>query len=562
MTPGDRIGLPPGTSAVQTEDGRLDSWKEIASFFRREVRTVQLWERHERLPVHRHKHRKVGTVHAYKSELRDWWKQRCVAKEAPKPLPVAFQITKTGSQAFYAQPQITLAVLPFECAEDIVESPAASSLTERVTASLDGLLPSRLRVTCSFPAAQRHAEGFRLEETAGEPEADYLLSGSLRNAADGVRVCVELIRMKGRSVIWSSVLDYLPDDLAAMHADLADKISRALSHQVLMSRHAVRSNAVNQSARYAYLRGRYLWSLRSSPSSMVNAMEQFRQATEIDPQHAPAFSGLADCYAVLGWVGAIPRAIAMREARKAALTALAIDGLLAEAHVSLGHILFDFDWNWEGAEREFLLGIDLNPTYAQAYCWYGHVLVALGRNQEAIHAAQIAQDMDPVSPMVGSFLGSALFHDAQYDAAIRQFQHVLHMQPNHAVAHCGLGLSYERAGDFRPAISHLQFAAGAWANDANMQSMLAYAHARAGDRSEAEALLNRLHLGEDHQNVPALDAAAAFTALDDPDSAMRYLSIGFEQRNLRLTKLRCDPRLFPLHSDPRFVLLARQMRLA
>jgi Flp pilus assembly protein TadD len=170
--------------------------------------------------------------------------------------------------------------------------------------------------------------------------------------------------------------------------------------------------------------------------------------------------------------------------------------------------------------------------------------------------------MDPVSPMVGSFLGSALFHDAQYDEAIRQFQHVLHMQPNHAVAHCGLGLSYERTGDFRPAISHLQFAAGAWANDANMQSMLAYAYARAGERREAETLLNRLHLGADQQNVPALDAAAAFTALGDHDAAMRYLNIGFDQRNLRLTKLKCDPRLLPLHSDPRFVSLARQMRLS
>jgi tetratricopeptide (TPR) repeat protein len=561
MTPGDHAGPPAATGSGQTLDGRLDSWKEIANFFRREVRTVQLWERHEHLPVHRHKHRKVGTVHAYEAELRDWWKLRCCAREDQKPRPAADQIRKTDSRTPHAQPQITLAVLPLECFENVVSLTAANGLTERITARLDGLLPSRIRVTRSFPAAQRHAEGFCREETASEPDADYLLSGSLQGSVDGLRVKVELMRMRERSVIWSSALTYSPDQFAEMDADLAEKISRALSRQVLMCRPAVRSNTVNPAARYAYLRGRYLWSLRSSPSSMFNAMEQFRQATEIDPQHGPAFSGLADCYAVLGWVGAIPREVAMREARKATLTALAIDSSLAEAHVSMAHILFDFDWDWEGAEREFLLGIDLNPTYAQAYCWYGHVLVALGRNQEAIHAAQVAQDMDPVSPMVGSFLGSALFHDGQYDAAIRQFQHVLHMQPNHAVAHCGLGLSYERAGDFRPAISHLQFAAGAWANDANVQSMLAYAYARAGERREAEMLLNRLRLGDDHQNVPALDAAAAFTALGDHDSAMRYLCIGFEQRNLRLTRLKCDPRLLPLHSDPRFALLATQMRL-
>jgi tetratricopeptide (TPR) repeat protein len=295
---------------------------------------------------------------------------------------------------------------------------------------------------------------------------------------------------------------------------------------------------------------------------MFNAMEQFRLATEIDPHHAPAFSGLADCYAVLGWLGAIPRQTAMEEARKAALAALEIDGLLAEAHVSMGCILFDFDWDWEGAEREFLLGIDLNPAYAQAFCWYGQVLVALGRNHEAIHATRIAQDMEPASPVAGLFLGSALFHNAQYDAAIQEFQHVLHMQPDHAMAHSGLGLAYERAGDLGRAIAHLKIAAEASSSDSNIQAMLAYVHARAGERREAKKLLHRVRQVEERQGVPAIDAAAAFTALDDHDSAMRYLYKGFDQRNARLPKIKCDPRLLPLHGDARFASLTRQMRLA
>src|ERR1700730_9728722 len=60
---------------------RLDSWKEIASFFRREVRTVQLWERSEGLPVRRHYHKRVGTVYAYRRDLERWW----IARSAPSP---------------------------------------------------------------------------------------------------------------------------------------------------------------------------------------------------------------------------------------------------------------------------------------------------------------------------------------------------------------------------------------------------------------------------------------------------------------------------------------------
>jgi tetratricopeptide (TPR) repeat protein len=559
MTPEDLTGQRAGRDPEAAEIGRLDSWKEIASFFRREVRTVQLWERHERLPVHRHQHRKVGTVHAYKSELREWWKRRCIGRDNGNPLP------PEPSGALAAAPiqsPITLAVLPFEwTTPERADADLANTITGQIAARVDTGMPTRLRVTCGLAAAQRHAQGLGLEGFSSEP-ADYLLHGSVNSSRENLSIQVRLIRGKDECTIWSNASDYDRNNITHIHANLAEKVSRALSNYVLMSRYVIKSNAVNPAARYAYLRGRYLWSLRSSSSSMLNAMEQFRLATEIDPHHAPAFSGLADCYAVLGWLGAIPRQIAMEEARKAALAALKIDGLLAEAHVSMGCILFDFDWDWEGAEREFLLGIDLNPSYAQAFCWYGQMLVALGRNHEAIHAARIAQDMEPASPVAGLSLGSALFHNAQYDAAIQEFQHVLHMQPDHAMAHSRLGLAYEQAGDLGRAISHLKIAAEASSSDPNIQAMLAYVHARAGERGEAKKLLHRVRQLEETHGVPAIDAAAAFAALDDHDAALRYLYKGFDQRNARLTRIKCDPRLLPLHGDARFTSLTRQMRLA
>src|SRR5436305_1156146 len=55
---------------------RLDSWKEIASYLRRDVRTVQRWEKKEGLPVYRHLHDKLGSIYAYRNELTQWFTTR------------------------------------------------------------------------------------------------------------------------------------------------------------------------------------------------------------------------------------------------------------------------------------------------------------------------------------------------------------------------------------------------------------------------------------------------------------------------------------------------------
>jgi tetratricopeptide (TPR) repeat protein/TolB-like protein len=562
MMRGNHSEQPANPSTIAREAGRLDSWKEIANFFRREVRTVQLWERHEHLPVHRHHHRKVGTVHAYKPELEEWWRHRCSAKVEVKFAPPAEH--SLSNKRWHVQPQITLAILPFcDSLDKTFDHQLIGSLTDRIIDRLDSILHPRLRVIASLTAAQRHAEGFKPEEAHGGSDANYALAGSVLGCGDGLQIQLQLTRMEDQTVIWSRSCVYCNTELLETVSDLTDKVASALSHHVLLSRYRVRSGAVSPAARYAYLRGRYLWSLRSTPISLFSALEQFRLATELAPEYASAFSGLADCYAILGWFGAIPRETAMREARKAAQTALALDGFLAEGHVSLGCVYFNFDWDWDAAERELILGIDLNPSYAQAYCWYGLLLVSLGRSHEAIHAAQVAQDMDPASPVVGLILGNALFHAEQHEAAILQFEHVLRLHPNHAMAHCRLGLAYEQAGNFRLAIEHLKFAAKACVDDSNMQSTLAYVYARAGKRNEAEALLSRVvRRQKDTEPIPAFEVATAFTALGDHESAFRYLYTGFEQRDSRLTGLKCDPRLQPLHTDLRFDSLAQQMRLA
>lgn len=79
--------IPSSTATLAAPPGgrRLDSWKEIAVYARREVRTVQRWEKRERMPVHRHIHLKSSTVYAFREEIDAWLVHRRRAPLRPPP---------------------------------------------------------------------------------------------------------------------------------------------------------------------------------------------------------------------------------------------------------------------------------------------------------------------------------------------------------------------------------------------------------------------------------------------------------------------------------------------
>ena len=110
-------------------DDRVGSWKEIASHLKRTVRTVQRWEKHERLPIHRHRHRRGNSVHAYKSELNDWWNRDArsvedkptllLTKDAP-PRAASSQVVKAIDSKVECQERDTTSTEWFvECALEI-----------------------------------------------------------------------------------------------------------------------------------------------------------------------------------------------------------------------------------------------------------------------------------------------------------------------------------------------------------------------------------------------------------------------------------------------------------
>src|SRR5262249_53118902 len=137
---------------------------------------------------------------------------------------------------------------------------------------------------------------------------------------------------------------------------------------------------------------------------------------------------------------------AIPKARQAALTALELDETLPEAHHALAMVKLWGDWDWAGAERESKRALELNPNFVLAQAQYANLLSQQGRFAEAMHAANQAQELDPLSPDASYSLGLSCYFARQYDQALVQFRKIIELSPNGNLGHFRLGLVFSQQG--------------------------------------------------------------------------------------------------------------------
>ena len=168
------------------------------------------------------------------------------------------------------------------------------------------------------------------------------------------------------------------------------------------------------------------------------------------------------------------------KAKSAAMRALEFDSTLAEAHASLAHIHFEFDHDWTAAEREYRRAIQLDPNYATAHHWYGGFLSAMGRHEEALQQAMTARTLDPLSPIIQTWVGLRYYFAEKYEEAIAEYRKALELDPDFAPAHWHLGWAYEQPVGSRRALSEAERAAAIDGGSLLYLASLGHAYARAG----------------------------------------------------------------------------------
>lgn len=456
-----------------------------------------------------------------------------------------------------------IAVLPFANNSPAQEDEyIADSMTDELISSLSKI--KGLRVIARTSVMQ-YKDGVKtVAEIGHELKVGTLLEGSVLKDQDKLHIAVKLIDVEKEVTLWPKEYDLLIGDVVTVLSDISKKVTEELKVRLLEEekKQIEKTPTKNPEAFISYRKGRYNWDKRTH-QAMIKSIDYYNEAIEKDSSFALAYTGIADAYALLGTddYGVLPPKEAMPKAKKAALRSVELDQTLGEAHASLANVKFNYDWDWEDAEKEYVRAIELNPNYFTAHHGYAQYLIAMGREEEAMAQLEWAREIAPVSLVVSADLALFLYYSGKYEQAEKKYLETIELDPNFPPAYIGLALTYGQMKIHTKAIEALEKAKMFLPNNPLISAVMGYSFAASGDRKKAQSLLKELNGRKEKQYISSLYFALIYIGLNEIDEAFEWMEKAYEERSNYLIYFKVNPILDNLRRDPRFITLLKNMKL-
>jgi len=463
------------------------------------------------------------------------------------------QRTSLDTNVARAKAPLTIAVLPFENMSGSRENEYFSDgMTDELIQALGTV--KGLEVAARTSSFAVKGKNLTVQEIGEKLHVSHVIDGSVRGSSKRLRVSAALISTGNGYRVWSETYDREPRDVFQVQDDIAQSIVSALRSTLGNSQPASGAHRMPRDlATYdLYLKGRYFWNKRTS-AGLQTAANYFEQAIARDTTYALAYAGLADSYAVLAAFGYLEPKQAYAKAKPAALKAIALDSTLAEAHTSLGFTHLYYDLDPASAKREFDRAIALDPRYATAHLFNAWYYLVTGQFDNAIHEVEIARDIEPLSLIINTRLGTTERYAGRYDEAEKQLRKTLELDANFPVALDELARILASRGDYKDASVSAQRAADL--GYVHGTGILGYALAMSGNRAGAERIVNVLIAKSKSEYVAPFDIGLIYMGLGNDSAAIEWFSRCKEVRDHEASHLRFDPLLKRLRRDPRFVAI-------
>ena len=467
---------------------------------------------------------------------------------------VAFALRSRAPRVDAAPTLSTVAVLPFSSmGGDTTDAWFAEGMADELTTAL-AKVPG-VRVAARSSAARYRDADEEATEIGRALGVGAVLDGTVRRAADRLRVSVELTSAADGLVLWSDRFDREVTDVFAVQDEIAAAVVAALRGRLgAGDSTALAPRGTSDLIAYdSYLKGRFAWSKRGE-RGLRDAIGYFGAAVARDPAFARGHAGLAMAYVVIPFFArTFPADSALPLAEASANRALALDSTLSDAHLALAN-LHKMRWRFVDAERHFRIALALAPDDPAVIHWYGVHLYSTGRPSEAVRWLQRGAELDPFGTAISSDYSAALWAAGRYEEALSEVRRGLGLDSLKSDTRFVLGLIHYALGNADSALRAFGDARR-YGTGVDVRAYESASLRLRGDTARADSLYRQLRRDREAGRVFAFDLAAAAASAGDRDAALDAIEETFAERHMFVTELSvpCDPVYEPIRGDPRFI---------
>ena len=503
-----------------------------------------------------------GTAHA--SSRRRWLHLALLGGTAASLGGVALWTSRRMPRADDPARSTTLAVLPFkplavEARDELLEVGMADSLIARLS-----IVPGL--VVRSVGSVRRYA-GIDQDPLRAARELDvaWVVDGSLQRRGDQLRVTARLLRSTDGSAVWTGTFDEQFTGVFEVQDAISARVAKVLAPSLEAFTGAHPGVAALGGTRNTDAYQLYLAAARSAQDMRADGLRKsmalYRQALEVDPGYALAWTGLAETHRRTLFGADARPSDAFEPADAAIRRALALVPDLAEARAEQAFKLYWFDFEWAAAEREFRRAIAINANVAAAHFGLATLLLTQDRHDEGFTQMRIARELDPMSPVYNTLEAGYLLSADRRDEAKVRLNRALDIAPGFWAAHCTQALLDLADHKTDQAIAELRRGVELADGTSRPLALLGMHLARIGQREEARDILGRLLTLAKSRYVSPSSIAVMHAGLGEVKLALDALDEAYLSRDTRLVFLKDDPRLASLRQEPRFVALMHKLKL-
>lgn len=449
----------------------------------------------------------------------------------------------------------SIAVLPFvNMSGDVDNEYFSDGITEEIINALARV--EGLNVTSRTSAFAFKKMNKDIRDIGAELNVSHVLEGSVRRAANQVRITAQLINTIDGFHIWSEVFDRDLEDIFQVQDEISKKIAAKLKENVkdiAATEKLVQQGTDNVRAYNHYLKGKYYWH-KWTPESVLKSIKQFNHAIELCPDYSEAYAGLAMCYSYLGAIGQMPSHKAYEKAEKAALKSLKYDDRISASHTALALVKVLLHWDFKGAAKYFEKALALGPESPNVKQAYALFLKVQGKNKQAIRILKEALVQDPFSLTINADLARAYLNAGKNEKALEQFNKTLDLDSNFRTAIEGKGWAYVALKEYEKAEEIFEDYRESVGQKLKGITQLGYIYGKLGKETKAEEILELMKQREyeDKEVSLAMDFAVVYLGLGKKGKVFEYLQQAFEEHLGGILFIKTNPIWSDIRDDERY----------